>query len=116
MLGEIPSPSDPAAMSMAGPRSLAESELQALWNDAESRFEELTKKNIRFRGPPKTLYDVIQAIEDREIDDDSSEGKEKREKVKRISLKVLKSVQLLGGIVAQGASSVYHIACSVLDL
>ncbi|MCJ1424920.1 hypothetical protein MMC29_002808 [Sticta canariensis] len=94
-------------MSMAGPRSLAESELQALWNDAESKFERLTTKKLRFHGPPKTLDDVIKEIENRKIDDDSSEGKRKREKMKKISQKVLKTVQLLAGIVAQGASSLY---------
>lgn len=97
-------------MSKAEPRSIAESELQALWNEAESNFENLTTNKIRFH-PPKTLNDVVKAIEDREIDDDSKEGKGKREKMKKIGQKVLKSVQLLGGIVAQGASTVYQIAC-----
>lgn len=82
-----------------------EVQLQDLWADAERRFQETTKQKLRRNGEPKTLDDILQDINQRGEDDDSSAAKSKQ-KVMQTTLKILKCIHILGGIVAQAASTV----------
>lgn len=80
------------------------SDLQTLWDEAEQKFEARTNKKLR-AGAPKTLNDIIQEIDYRKIEAGTNAAKVKQ-RFKLISQRILRGIQLLGGIVAKAATPV----------
>ncbi|KAI4239674.1 MAG: hypothetical protein LQ352_007783 [Teloschistes flavicans] len=81
-----------------------EQSFKRMWEDAQHSFEQTTKKSLVQHNP--SLDDVLKDLEER-FDDDDLDKSGKRQRVKQLASNVLKLIQLLGGIAAQGASAVW---------
>jgi len=75
-----------------------------MWEEAQERFHKLTAKELK-GSRPKRLDDVITELEAKYVANSSTELDIKKRTAKVIE-NVLKCIQLLGGIAAQGASMV----------
>src|SRR4051812_3426643 len=82
-----------------------EPNLQEMWEEAERNFEKITSKKLRPAGAPKTLNDVVREMESKEVENDS-DGTKIKTRVTQLGQRVVKCIQLLGGIAAQGAAMV----------
>ncbi|KAE8450789.1 hypothetical protein EG329_005702 [Mollisiaceae sp. DMI_Dod_QoI] len=80
-------------------------ELRKLWDDAQGEFRKNTKKELR-ADPHKRLEDVLQELERKYQPKDLEEASTKK-KIGETINKILKCVQMLGGLAAQGASIVF---------
>ncbi|KAL9577614.1 MAG: hypothetical protein Q9212_006252 [Teloschistes hypoglaucus] len=84
-----------------------EQSFKRMWEDAQRRFEQKTNKSLVQHSP--SLDDVLKDLDERFNDGDLDNDKKRQrvQKVKRLASNVLKLIQLLGGIAAQGASVVF---------
>ena len=82
-----------------------EVELRAMWQEAEEKFRQMTRKNLR-ADPEKQLIDVIREFE-RKYQPKDSEERSSKAKIGATIKKILDCVQLLGGIAAQSVSVVF---------
>ena len=73
-------------------------------NNATDQFQNLTGKSLRL-NPPKTLESVCRVIEARQSQD-PSDNHDRTTRAKEIGINLLQGLKLIGGIVAQGASTV----------
>ncbi|KAL8691994.1 MAG: hypothetical protein Q9218_002886 [Villophora microphyllina] len=76
-----------------------------MWEDAQHRFEQKTKKSLVQQKNP-SLENVLKKLDER-FNDDNPDSGGKQQRVKQLASNVLKLIQLLGGIAAQGASIVF---------
>ena len=86
-----------------------EQSFEQMWKEASMRFEEKTKKSL-LQSNNRSLDDVLGELESRFNTQDSNENSKQR-RLKDLASNVLKFIQLLGGIAAQGASVVFGSAC-----
>ena len=78
-----------------------------MWADAEARFKERTKKTLKQSNSP-SLNDVLQIVDRRfNAEGPEPEANNKREHMRGIVSNILKVIELLGGIAAQGASIMF---------
>ncbi|KAI4198228.1 MAG: hypothetical protein LQ350_005390 [Teloschistes chrysophthalmus] len=82
-----------------------EQSFKRMWEDAQHRFEQKTNKSLDQHSP--RLDDVLKDLDEQFNDDDDPDNDRKRQRVKQIAVNVLKLIQLLGGVAAQGASVVF---------
>jgi len=82
----------------------AEPSLKDLWDDAEKKFQKITKKSLK-ASSQKKLDDVLRELECKYAEKDSDEESYKRQ-AKAMIQNVLTCIKILGGIAAQGASVV----------
>ncbi|KAL8764972.1 MAG: hypothetical protein Q9194_006748 [Teloschistes cf. exilis] len=81
-----------------------EQSFKRMWEDAQHRFEQKTNKSLVQHS--LSLDDVLKDLDER-FNDDDLDNDRKRQRVKQLASNVLKLIQLLGGIAAQGASTVF---------
>ncbi|EXJ79463.1 hypothetical protein A1O3_08965 [Capronia epimyces CBS 606.96] len=87
----------------------AELELQFMWQQAELEFSRLTRKNLR-ADQGKRLEDVLRELEEKYQPQPGSareSSTSNKNKIRDTISKVLNCIQLLGGLVADGASVVF---------
>jgi hypothetical protein len=82
--------------------------LPQLWEVAGKRFLEQTGTPLEV-NPPKTIDDITKQIEEQQANFDPKD-KEFKEKAKDATLNVLNCLKLVGGVAAQGASTVFGSA------
>ena len=75
-----------------------------MWVDAQARFEEMTKTPLK-RAKNLSLNDAMAEL-GRHFDPQDTELNGKKAQAKEWAMNLLKFIQLLGGIIAQGASVV----------
>ena len=85
---------------MEGEQSFAQ-----MWEDAQVRFEKTTNKSFK-QAKNQRLGDVLAQLDQHFNPRDPKDGG-KKARIKELVTNVLKFVQLLGGIAAQGASMVF---------
>ena len=73
-----------------------------MWEDAQSRFEEITKTPLK-RAKNLSLNDAMASL-DHHFNAQDTEHNSKTAQAKEWAMNLLKFIQLLGGIIAQGAS------------
>lgn len=83
-----------------------EQTFKEMWKEARIRFEETTKKSL-VQSNNRSLDDVLRELEKRFNAPTIDENRQKQQRVKELASNVLKFIQLLGGIAAQGASAVF---------
>ena len=82
-----------------------EQSFEQMWKDARIRFEETTNRSL-VRSNNRSLDDVLAELDQRFNSPDPTESR-KQQRVKDLAANVLKFIQVLGGIAAQGASAVF---------
>ena len=75
-----------------------------MWVDAQTRFEERTKKPLK-RAKNQSLNDAMAHL-DQHFNLQGTDPDDKKARVKKWAMNLLKFIKLLGGIIAQGASVV----------
>lgn len=80
-------------------------ELQRLWNEAREEFRTNTKRELVLT-PPKRIEDVLAQLKDRFQSEDGGKPSTKH-KIKDAIEKFLKYIQLIGGVAAEAASTVF---------
>ncbi|KAL9618543.1 MAG: hypothetical protein Q9160_006727 [Pyrenula sp. 1 TL-2023] len=90
---------------MATPDLEVEQDFGRMWDDAQKSFKKRTKKSLR-DSKTQSLDDVLEELEKRFNENDPTNGS-KQKRVKEAISNVLKIIQLLGGIAAQGACVVF---------
>lgn len=79
---------------------------KAMWEQAQLRFQERTAKSLK-SATGKSLEDVLKELEERYPEDNIFQAQSgSQSNVKDIVRNVLNCINILGGIVAQGASMV----------
>lgn len=79
---------------------------KAMWEQAQLRFQERTSRALK-SGKGKSLEDVLRELEERYPEDNIFQAPSgSKSNVKDIVRNVLNCINILGGIVAQGASMV----------
>ncbi|MCJ1334433.1 hypothetical protein MMC10_011143 [Thelotrema lepadinum] len=90
---------------MTPPSNVDEQSFKQMWIDARIRFQDLTKKSLT-ESTNRGLDDMLDLVETRfDMNDPDTGSKQKH--IKELASNVLKFVQILGGIAAQGASMVF---------
>lgn len=79
---------------------------EQLWKDAEDRFLDRTKKNLRSPGSRRTLDDVINEIRTKFEDECSKDHSQKKHELLVNVQNVLTCVQMLCGVAAFAVSQV----------
>ena len=87
------------------PSTADEQSFKQMWMGAMIRFHELTKRSLT-ESTDRGLDDTLDLIEKRFDATDPDTGS-KQKRIKELASNVLKFVQILGGIAAQGASMVF---------
>ena len=82
-----------------------EQTFQQMWEDAKSRFKDLTNKNLT-QSTNRSLEEVIDLI-NKKFDSSEPENGGKHKRFKELALNILNLLQILGGIAAQGTASVF---------
>ena len=82
-----------------------ELDFKRMWSEAEERFKNTTKKSL-VQSRNLSLDDVLRTLDERFRNQDPDEGG-KSPNFKNLALNVLKIIELLGGIAAQGASLIF---------
>ena len=80
--------------------------LEAMWKDAERRFQERTQKALSSPASRITLDELLIKWQDRYDRENNSDSSARKAQTKRILHNVLYGIKLLGGIAAQGISLV----------
>ena len=79
---------------------------EKLWSDAETRFQARTQKSLR-GSPPKSLDDVMDDLKAKLDGEEAIKKADSKKHMLTVVQDVLTFLQLLGGIVAVGASQVF---------
>ncbi|KAL9113305.1 MAG: hypothetical protein Q9227_002640 [Pyrenula ochraceoflavens] len=82
-----------------------DSELQLMWTEAQTSFLEKTKKSLS-QSKIRSLDDAMEDL-DQHFNPKNPDNGKKQARVKELAMNVLRFVELLGGIAAQGASMVF---------
>ena len=82
-----------------------EQTFKEMWKEARIRFEETTNKSL-VQLNNRSLDDVLREL-DKRFNNPSLDENRKQQRVKEMASNVLKFIQVLGGIAAQGASAVF---------
>ncbi|KAL8822530.1 MAG: hypothetical protein Q9191_006735 [Dirinaria sp. TL-2023a] len=82
-----------------------EQTFKEMWKEARIKFEELTDKSL-VQSKNRSLDDVLRELNKR-FNPPINDENRKQQRVKELASNVLKFIQLLGGIAAQGASAVF---------
>lgn len=77
-----------------------------MWEDAEIRFQERTKKSLR-QSESLSLNDMLMKVDERFNAEKQPETNGKRERMRGIVSNILKVFEVLGSVAAQGASVVF---------
>ncbi|KEF52389.1 uncharacterized protein A1O9_11630 [Exophiala aquamarina CBS 119918] len=86
---------------------------KAMWEQAQVRFQDRTAKSLK-SATGKSLEDVLKELEERYPEDNIFEAKNgSQSNVKDIVRNVLNCINILGGIVAQGASMAFGGAADI---
>ena len=83
--------------------SADEASLKDMWEEASAKFRTQTGKSLR---QPVSLKDALSLLNTKLNPEDPKTG-DKQKKVKAVAANIIKLVQMLGGLVAQGASVVF---------
>ncbi|KAF2228666.1 hypothetical protein EV356DRAFT_457297 [Viridothelium virens] len=90
---------------MASQDKRLEVNFEEMWEQAAKKFEQKTSKNLR-GSRDRSLEEAIGVLREKfDAQDPDSGGRQQR--IKELATNVLKFIQLLGGIAAQGASMVF---------
>ncbi|KAI9654642.1 MAG: hypothetical protein M1821_005849 [Bathelium mastoideum] len=90
---------------MASSTEENELNLTQMWEQAQIRFEQKTRKSLK-RTQIRNLDEAIELL-NQKLEVQDSETKSKWHHIKTSAINVLKFIELLGGIAAQGASMVF---------
>ena len=82
-----------------------EQSFKQMWKEARIRFEETTNRSL-VQSNNRSLDDVLKELDQRFNSSAPNEGS-KQQRIKELATNVLKFIQVLGGIAAQGASAVF---------
>ncbi|KAL9082575.1 MAG: hypothetical protein Q9165_008855 [Trypethelium subeluteriae] len=90
---------------MASQDRRPEVKFEEMWEQAAKRFEQKTSKSLK-SSRNRSLEEAIGFLRERfDTEDTDSDGRQQR--IKKLATNVLKLIQLVGGIAAQGASMVF---------
>ena len=90
---------------MTPPKEADEQAFKQMWVDARIRFQDLTKRSL-IESTDRSLDDIVNLI-DQKFDQSDPETHSKKKRIKELASNVLKFIDILGGIAAQGASMVF---------
>ncbi|KAF7952402.1 uncharacterized protein EAE97_001899 [Botrytis byssoidea] len=82
-------------------------ELQKLWDEAQNEFHKNTNRKLA-SIPPRKIEDVLAQLKDKFQPEDELQPSTKH-KIKDAIEKILKCIQLIGGVAAEAASTVAEI-------
>ncbi|KAL9095949.1 MAG: hypothetical protein Q9165_001947 [Trypethelium subeluteriae] len=90
---------------MAGLHKEDEKSLQQMWDEAQIRFDRMTENNLK-RSQVRSLGEAVGVL-DTKADAEEADASTRRQRLKTIASGALEFVELVGGIAAQGASTVF---------